>query len=514
MTDVSNAINKRLAEFFQNGRAEVGLEVGADAGLSPEEYIQIPASFKKTWAYRLVGTGQYDRQTADTTATLAGKQGWVIPQPDSTRIIALSGRWYARPRDTITGAGQEVDDIYVEPHTYDDVRRFIVANTGHVRDGELKVDQVYWVHAVRFWATITGLVTGSKQTEYVYVNDPVGDLSQADSLVDRVIKFRDEALTAVAARATSWRKSNHATGGDIAAGFPRRWLTQMKWFPTAGDDATNRPIRFQLTSAFYVATHAAAVHNVLAIMAPTDEGHWACIDPCHGLLMKWEVRESTSLRMAPKTQVAGTAMVVDAMVALRMLVAEGIAPLLESIHQWKGLHNQYILVEAGGVAVGSYAAWFMEGHPMGLPRRNFNQKSSECSDLVGELGAVARTYYARSTIGGSMALDNAMQQMATETAKNRWAAMAKEKRSATNVSAMRAYNRIVGASAGKVIAMLASDDNDTVTEAVATYNELLEKVGKGIGMESPPQINASDLFKSTPPGTEGEEESKGKDKLI
>lgn len=38
------------------------------------------------------------------------------------------------------------------------------------------------------------------------------------------IDYNVNTWTACAASATSWRKSNHATGGDIAQGFPRRWL--------------------------------------------------------------------------------------------------------------------------------------------------------------------------------------------------------------------------------------------------------------------------------------------------
>jgi hypothetical protein len=141
-------VNRRLAEFFQNGRAEVGLEVGADAGLNPNEYIQIPASLHKAWAYRLVGPDHYNRTDADNTATLRGKAGWTIAGPRDMRVIVVEGKTYVRPFTTLVGTGQEVDDIYVDTHTYDDVRRFIVANTGHVRDGDLKVDQIYWVHAI------------------------------------------------------------------------------------------------------------------------------------------------------------------------------------------------------------------------------------------------------------------------------------------------------------------------------------------------------------------------------
>jgi hypothetical protein len=507
---VIDNINHRLAEFFSNGRAEVGLEVGADAGLSPNEYIQIPASLRKAWAYRTVGTGNYDRQAADTTATLRGKQGWTVVSDRSTRVIIVGGKTYIRPAANVTGTGTEVDNIYVDAHTYDDVRRFIVANTGHVRDGDLKVDQVYWVHAVRFWAVVTGLVTGSKQREFTEVADPTGDLSSADQHVERILGFQNEALTAIAARATSWRKSNHATGGDLAAGFPRRWLTQMKWWPTSGERSTNMPVQRQLTDAFYIATHAAAVHNALALMAPTDEGHWASIDPACGILLEWDIRESTSLRMAPKTQVAGTAMVVDAMVTFKMLIGEGLAPLLENLPQWQSLKSQHAAVESGGVCVASYASWFLDGHPLSMVKRAFNQKDSTCAELVGELGAAAVKYYARSTIGQSMALDNAMNQMATETSKNRWIQLAKEKSSSTNLTAIKAYRRITGASAGKTIANLASDDNDIVQEAVREYNALLIQLGEGVGVPSPPQVNAADVFRVTPPETGDEAEAVSK----
>jgi hypothetical protein len=503
MTDVA-AVNRRLAEFFQNGRAEVGLEVGADQGLSPNDFIQIPKSFRKAWAYRRLGSDGYSRKDSDTTSTLRDKSGWTVVSDDSMRVIIVEGRKYVRPTGTITGTGQEVDDIYVDTHTYDDVRRFIVANTGHMRDGDLKVDQVYWVHAIRFWATVTGLVTGAKQSEYTYVSDPTGDLAAADAYVDRVLKFQNEALTAVAARATSWRKSNHATGGDLAAGFPRRWLIQMKWWPTAGERSTVTPVQRQLTDAFYVATHAAAVHNVLALMAPVDGGHWACIDPSNGLLTKWDIKESTMLRMAPKTQVAGVAMVVDSMVTLKMLVGEGLVPLLENIGQWQSLKSQYEVAESGGVRVASYASWFLDGHPLQVTKQSFNQKDSSCSELIGELGAVATQYYSRSTIGQSMALDNAMQQMATETSKNRWIQLAKEKKASTNVTAIKAYRRITGASAGQTVANIASDDRDVVAEAVRSYNDLLIRVGTGLGILSPPQVSVDDVFKVTPPGTEDE----------
>ncbi|CAF1514231.1 unnamed protein product [Adineta steineri] len=38
------------------------------------------------------------------------------------------------------------------------------------------------------------------------------------------IESSGNAWTACAARTTSWKKSNHATGGIPAIGLPRRWM--------------------------------------------------------------------------------------------------------------------------------------------------------------------------------------------------------------------------------------------------------------------------------------------------
>jgi hypothetical protein len=491
------AINSRLRDFFANGRAEIGLEVGADAGLSPDLYIQCPASLRKAWAYRIVGTGSYARTPQDTTASLTGKQGWtVVTDNDSTtapRVLIHSGQYYVVPRDTRPATRQAVDDIYVDTHTLDDVRRFVKANAGHIRDAELTVEQKWWVHSTRFWATVTGCVAGSKQCEWVTVPDPTGDLTTEDAVVTRLLDDQDIALTGVAARAASWRKSNHATGGDIAAGFPRRWLSKNGRWPSTGDRAQLQTAQKLATTAFYVATHAAAVHNVLAMMAPSDADHWAEVDPRFGLLMQWDVRESTSIRIAPKTQVAGTAMIVDAYTCLQMVVTSGYFPLLESRAQWQALKGQHDIVAANGIRVASYAGWFLDGHPAGTAKIAFAQKSSVCADLVGELGAVSQTYYKRSTIGMSPALENAMSQLATETAKERWTALARAKAAASNEVVIAAYGKISGASAGSSIQKLLSTDKKEVEEAVAAYNALNKEVTAALGLGDPVELNAETI---------------------
>lgn len=492
-----NVIANKLAKFFSNGFPQVGLEVGTDAGLDPYHYIHIPRSLAKAWAYREVVEGAYERTADDTTATLAGKTGWtVVPATDrNTTAHAVcnggSTSWFVTPYTSHSGTRTVVDAIYVDAHTLDDLKRFILANNGHVQEETVRTEDVRWIHAVRFWGVATGLVVSTKNREYVYVDDPTGDLAEADDIATFVVDFAESALTAAAARATSWRRSSHATGGTPAQGFPQRWLAQNKLWPegTSTTDTTLVQARNRVTTAFYVATHAIAVHPVLALMAPADEGHWASIDPRWGLTFTWDVLTSTAVRIAPKTQVAGTAMVVDAMVVFKLLLTAGIAPLLESYSEWRTLLAQYKLVEEGGVRVASYAQWFLDGHPGGVVKQSFSQKSSECANLIGELAAAADSYFSRSTIAASPALKNAKTQLATETSKDLWNALARERRAAGQESVVRAYQRVVGATAADAVIKMASSDSDVVRDAIDSYNDSLRVAATAVGMANIPQID-------------------------
>jgi len=500
--DVGARITRQLQQFFSNGFPQVGLEVGADAGLAPGEYIQVPRSMRKSWAYRTLGTGGYEREADDELADLRGKQSWTIVNMDDDRtcVYVTGGKWYVSTSYGTDAPGTEVDDIYVVSHTYDDLRRFLVANTGHVREASLDANHLPWVHATRFWALATGLVVGKKNSEYTVVDDPTTGLDGVDELASQVYDYSSMSLTAASARAASWRKTNHATGGLSATGYPRRWLEQNKLWPegNAVTDNNVRDGRERATSAFYIATHAVSVHNTLAIMAPTDEGHWACVDPRYGLLMKWEVMTSTQVRIAPKTQVAGTAMVVDGMVVFKLLLQAGIAPLLESYSEWKAMLAMYRDVESGGIRAGSYAQWFLDGHPFNIGKLNFNQKDSACANLVGELGAVARHYYGKSTIGQSMALRNAEAQLCTETAKDLWVTLARERQTSSADAIVTAYRRILGASATTFIANLASPDIEVVKSCVGTYNETLAVAAQAVGLASMPTISMDHLEMGTP----------------
>jgi len=477
------AIDRKLAEIFKNGNPEVGLEAGTDQGLSPDDYIRVPRRMLKQWAVKTVVDGAYDRTAADTIETLRGKKGWVIASKVDTRewVIVSQGRYYLSAADGSSSLGDEFTDIFHEPHTADDLRAFIVANTGHISADRLKVEQFWWVHAVRFWSTVSGLVLGSKQTEYTIVPDPTEGLDAANEVAQRVSAYQAEALTASAARSASWRKSNHATGGDIANGFPLKWMSKNGHWPQAVDRDTSA--QRQATTAFYVATHASCVHNTLAMMAPNDPGHWAKIDPRAGLVMNWEIRDSVKLRMSSMTQVAGTSAVVDSMVCLRALVGEGIAPFLMAAGQFERLKQKEAVVAEGGVKVASYANWFLDGHPDKVVRIAFNQQDPACSDLVGELAIAATVYYAGTTISRSPALANAATNLGSEAARTRWTMLARQKRMTSNEVLLSAYAAASGNTATSVLRDLTSSVDAERRAAMVTYNEILGRAADAAGVE-------------------------------
>jgi hypothetical protein len=145
-------------------------------------------------------------------------------------------------------------------------------------------------------------------------------------------------------------------------------------------------------------------------------------------------------------------------------------------------------VLANGVRVASYAQWFLDGHPERVERVSFNQKDSVCTNLIGELAAVAIKYYTTTTIGASPALGNAYEQLATETAKDLWSAMSKERKSASQDVAVKAYKRIMGASAATSVINMAAEDQDVVQAAVEAYNESLQIAAQGVGLANVPAL--------------------------
>jgi len=505
-TTSATRINSALTKFYSNGVPQVGLEVGTDAGLSPDEYIRIPRSMVKRWVYRTPGAAVYDRKDTDKVDNLIGKPGWTLPDAAKFRLVRVDDQWYVRDITTTDALGKQIDDFYVDSADYDDLRRFIVANIGHIRDDKIDVKHAWWVHSVRFWGTISGLVAGSKNKEYTVVDNPTGDLDQANEFADQIIDFCEPSLTAASARGVSWRKSSHATGGNICGGFPKRWLQQHNWWPSGNPtkEATVKQQMEVMTTTFYVATHAIAVHNVLAVMAGEDEGHWAEIDPRFGCTYKWDIMVSTKIRMAPKTQIAGAAMVVDAAVVLRMLVKARIVPLLENVDQHAALAALLKTVETYGVRAAVYAQWFLDGHPKGLTKVEFNQKDPACADLIGELGAVAVHFFKDTTIGQSPALQNAAKQLASNTSVTQWTALGKKKTAAAPEMIQSVYNKIVGASGPADIVALDSNDVDSVRTAVVSANETVRRIAEAFGISNAPEIKADDMLRTSDPAGSGE----------
>jgi hypothetical protein len=211
------------------------------------------------------------------------------------------------------------------------------------------------------------------------------------------------------------------------------------------------------------------------------------------MICDWDVRESTSIRMTPKTQVAGVAMVSDAMVCFTMLIKEGLAPLLESFDTYPAFVDAYKKVESSGIRVASYAGWFLDGHPDRLSKLPFNQKSADFADIIGELGAAATRYYAQTTIGESPALDNAAKQMCSDTARTKWMQLGKAKRQMSATNILQAYGRIKGASTSSQIMAINSLDPTSRSAAVGHYNDQLQKAATAAGVSDIPVITAENV---------------------
>jgi hypothetical protein len=496
------AIDGHLAALFRNGKAETGLEVGTDVGLAENEYIRIPRCMVKRWCARvadkdLVGylashpypdgvTSVADWDEHSSPRDFAQTHGWI-----STGSITITGGIKSA---LIGGEAFELSEFHIEPFTADDVAKFVTVNTGHIRDDDFSEDTRAWIHAVRFWSVVGGLVTVAKNREFVIVDDPDDEDEDAEHMLDFIIAFSANSWTACAARAGTWRKTGHCTGGDMAVGFARSWLSKEGFMYTSGDQATRGTHRRLMTSAFYIATHATSVHAALALNASGDEYHWATIDPSHGFFWEWTAHESARIRLEPKDQIAGAAMVVDSVTVLKDVVRENLAPLLTHIDQHTALIDAYKEVCEHGIACATYAQWFLDGHPAGYEKRRFNQKDTSYAALIGELAVVATLYYSGSTIADSMSLKNAAQQLGTPGARDTWAQLGRNKQALSAQQATQAYARIKGASATGLINNLLSRDEDEVGVAVDAYNGVTASVAGALGFTSVPQIRKETII--------------------
>lgn len=475
---------------MSNGRGEVGLEIGADPGLSPGEYIQIPKLMKRT------AKGTVARSVGSSAATAS---------PDGAPTAYDGGEVYVhlgalRRVKTDGSMGNEVTLSEVpSPNDWgNEIRAFVAANTGHIRDEAFTDDTKKWVHAVRFWSLKAGFVASSKSFEYTEVNNPTPEEMRAvpDDWVTFIANYSGQAWTACTARATSWRKSNHATGGSdgIASGFPRRWLMKEALWSVDKDKARAADNNRKATSAFYVATHATSVHAVLALMVGTDEHHWAKIQTHYGVITGWDIRESAAQRIAPRTQVAGASMVADAVVVLKMLISENISGLLTERAMFEALSRAHAKVENEGMRIASYAGWFFSGHPTGVGKVAFNQKDASFAALVGELGHIAGTYYRGTTIGDSPALASASSQLASPRARDVWTQMSRIKSGQVSPALIAAYGRIAGAATTAAVESLISKDRATVTSAVEAYNVETASVARMFNVTAVPSVTVEQIM--------------------
>lgn len=510
--DLTATLNK----IFSNGRGEAGLEVGVDPGLAVSEYIRIPRCMVKKWAgkieegaenevkWKLVSgaldeKGKKKRGSAANTPTrvdikdypgnpaeCVGLSGWL-----TSGMITIVDQTYsisAKVNDQVVYV--KLAEFYVEPFTARDIKMFWGVNQNHIHDQDFDEATKTWIHAIRFWSVVSGFVVTEHSREYVVIEDVDDDRLGDDEFVRFVVDYRANAWTACAARAGTWRKTNHATGGDVVAGFAKRWLAKMGYMPNEANREARMRAEKGVTKAFYTATHAACVHSVLANMAHADPNHWAKVSPENGLITAWDIKDSALIRMVPNTQVAGGAMVADAMVVLRMLVKEGLAPMLEAVSEVAALVASFEVLEKEGVKCATYAKWFLDGHPKGNAPMSFNQKDTAHAALVGELGQVAEKYYRGTTIADSAALKSAAAQMSSTTSGDTWAAIGRRKTTLSSEQVVAAYGALRGASAADAVARLTSRDENDLRAAVGAYNASNGHIASLVGVGNPAVADA------------------------
>lgn len=513
------SVNTMLKAIYSNGTGEAGLEVGADPGLTEAEYVAIPMRCLKRFAVHLKNKedakiGADGRIVAavpwqagelhpydpnDDFAQVEGAVDWFIVTPPAD-VEGMSGRQASQRMhfvyfqgDVITYEGRAVDDVHVEQADYADLCALAEVNLARLPAGELSDDLTRFAVATRIWSVLSGLVTTTKSFEWDIVADPSATSDRAKEIARYAAEHPAQAWTASAARATSWRKTNHCTGGPVAAGFPQRFLAKEGMWASGPDRAANAVAHRASTKAFYLATHAVSVHAALALMLPKDDHHWASICPSAGIIIRWNIHASTMIRMSPRTQVAGSALVVDSVTVIRMLIKEGLAPLLGNLEQAEALRAAFETVESEGMNVAVYARWFFEGAINEPAKVEFSQKDPAFADLVGELAVVATQYYSQSTIAGSASLKNAAAQMADENARNVWTALGAERRRMAPEKILKVARLIKGsASAGAVDNMLATDP-DVISRGVSEYNDVTDRLAGSFGMASSKKVDTAEF---------------------
>lgn len=518
----TNDLDAAFRKVFNNGTGQVGLEVGNDPGLPVSDWIQIPRSMAKKVAFRVADghiqewvdhandfnpgaptTGTQNRDIIDPIAA-ERQYGWVVG--DSVTIVTAGRRKWAK-----VGGHRVLIDKALQRHpTVEDAMNFYSVNIAAVRPAILEPDERRMAHAVRFWTVVAGLVTTTKSKEFTVVDDPLQVVDGARDFAEYAVNFQAQAFTAAAARAGNWRKSNHATGGPVATGFVATWLRKEGFTSVGGDKRTEEATMKRITDAFYVATHATSVHAVLALMAPGDPGHWAEIVPTYGIFLDWDVMDSARIRLEGKTQVAGAAMVADSLVAVKMLIREGLGPLLNHRSQLPVLVAQHDQLERVGIRGGVYSKWFMDGHPEGLTAEPFSQKGQGADDLIGEIAWAATKYYAGHTIGKSPALASAASQLGDPEAESAWGSLAKSKTTMSAAQIVAAYNVIKKAAAVGDISKLTDKNADVAKKAVQDYNVDTKTMANQVGITGAVTVDQARVLEALAAAVVPTEDPKGK----
>ncbi|TLD04974.1 uncharacterized protein PgNI_10020 [Pyricularia grisea] len=125
--------------------------------------------------------------------------------------------------------------------------------------------------------------------------------------------------------------------------------------------------------AVLIATRAAGVHPILAMLAPEADDHFALMSPRWVIIPYLLVNESTRITMTDSLQVPDTSMVVEAVNMLAVLVAESKVRLVKHGELVKALLHAYINIKINGIGVAPYSSWFLEGHSVGSRPLGFTQ---------------------------------------------------------------------------------------------------------------------------------------------
>lgn len=510
MTSRIADLNRKLAAIFANGVGEIGLEVGTDPGLPSIEHIRIPRSMRRNWHVRIANdeNGEALAKAWGLKVEGGGKKGKGKAKEYITvhaNDLKANGKLYIHEGILFISSGTlrvECLQYGQTPVSLEMMADFYVVNDGHVREHVIGDTHARWVHAVRLWSVLAGFATPGEDcgaaVEWEEVETPDGSTENAAAVdfADFAMGYAAEALTACAARAGTWRKTNHATGGTLATGFARRWISKAEWGSKSKDKEVRAAEDLVVSSAFYIATHAASVHVILACAAPGNTSHWAHLNPDYGYIHEWKTRDSARIRLEPNTQVAGAAWVADSKVVLEMMVKEGISPLLNNREQIPALMAAHAVVEEHGIACAVYGKWFLKNHPDEDMRDpvTFDQKSPAFSSLVGELAWVSKLYYRGTTISGSAALGAATIQASDTVAEEAWRAIGAARASSSADQIVAVYTAIKGGATRSGISDILNADDAVARKALASYNARAAEDAAALNLTAPIVANVETVL--------------------